>query len=54
MRLAGRFISREAVLAAAETYQFGRGDNVRVGTAYFRDSGEWQADFKVRRRNDEM
>jgi hypothetical protein len=80
MRLAGRFIPREMILAAVASYELveaypddkylpsylilGRhgpeafhalfatdleGDNVRVGTSYRPDPGEWQADLKARR-----
>ena len=61
MRLAGRFILREAylVLGRAGTDAFHvvfatdvEGDNVRVVTAYRPDSAEWHDDLKTRRRDE--
>jgi hypothetical protein len=81
MRLGQRFIARETIIAAAESYEiveaypedkyfpsylplgrhgeetfhvlFGTdvdGQNVRVVTAYYPSSEEWEGDLKTRRR----
>jgi len=83
MRLGQRFIARETILQAAESYEiveeypkdkyfpsylvlgrrrgeeafhvlFGadmEGQNVRIVTAYYPSSEEWEADLKTRRRS---